>query len=484
MFEAGLGATFGTQRYYSMSPVSLAKNNAGYWSNDTTFIDAKSKFDRYDRENPFRYGYDLYGEKDGFVDGSDELPAQNPVLGYAYIQDRFELEDIVLNLGLRFDYFDSQTDILKDPANPFSGGSDPSDYDPGDFTKKEAEFHVSPRIGLGFPVTESTVFHAQYGKFVQNPRLIDLYSFKRQIDGLKNDSDYRLATGFIESEITTSYEIGFRQVLGSVAALNITAFYKNTQGLTNQGVQDYYKEPGGERFQYYTPTNQDFGTVKGFAFSLDVSRTSYTSVSLDYTFSIAEGTGSSTNSSYVAAFRNDNGEVPKVIAPLEFDQRHTGILILDFYVPKGELGWAEMLGANFLISFSSGRPYTPLETQNLLDNYTNWGNTKGYVNSSFGPGSFRVDFKLEKSFSIGSSTLITPYVWIENLFESINATEVWRSTGSAYTTDYLSTENGKTLSRQNGDDWVEDYRSLERDPGNFGIPRLIKLGLKINFASL
>ncbi|MCK7523177.1 MAG: hypothetical protein MZV64_38650 [Ignavibacteriales bacterium] len=28
------------------------------------------------------------------------------MIAYAYIQDRFELEDLVLNLGLRMDFFD------------------------------------------------------------------------------------------------------------------------------------------------------------------------------------------------------------------------------------------------------------------------------------------------------------------------------------------------------------------------------------------
>lgn len=482
LVEAGFGITYGTQRFYSIRPVSLGRDVRGYWSNDTTWVEPKTKQDRYERTNPYRYGFDLYGEKDGTA--GDQLDAQNPFLGYLYVQDRFELEDIVLNLGLRLDYFDSQADIIADPENPYSGGSDPTDFDPGDFKKKDTELLFSPRIGIGFPVTETTVFHAQWGRFVQTPRLIDLYSFQRGLDLLKQTSDFRLSTGYIENEITTQYEVGFRQILGNVAALNVTAFYKNTLGLANQAVQPYYRETGGEQLEYYTPTNQDFGTVKGFAFSLDVSRTSYTSLSLDYTFSIAEGTGSSTNSSYVAAFRNRTGEVPKVIAPLEFDQRHTGILILDFYVPKGELGWAQMLGANFLISFASGRPYTPLETQNLTQNDSNYGDTKGYVNSSFGPGTFRVDFKLEKSFQLGSTMLITPYVWIENLFDTVNEVVVWRSTGSAYTTDYLTTEEGKKTSLANGDDWTNDYLSKERDPANFGIPRLIKLGLKINFASL
>jgi hypothetical protein len=486
LFEAGIGGFYGTLRYYNIYPMSLAKNIREYTAPNGDIIPAKSKEARYDRANPYRYGYDLYGNINE-TDDPNSKP-KNPILAYAYVQDRFELEDLVLNLGLRVDYFDPQTDIIKDPANPYNGGTDPTGFDKGDFITKDSELHFSPRIGLGFPVTESTVFHAQYGKFIQEPRLIDLYSFmtgRYSLAGVGNESDYTLNNGYIESEITTQYEVGFRQILGdNMAAINITAFYKNTEGLTNTGVQYFYREVGGQRLRYFTPTNQDFGTVKGLAFSIDVSRLSYFSLSLDYTFSIAEGTGSSTNSSFVAAFRNNGDEVPKVIAPLDFDQRHTGIVIVDFFIPRGDLGWLEMLDLNFLVSFASGRPFTPLETQNLLEGSTNWGDTKGYVNSRFGPGTFKVDMKLQKSFPIGSSTTITPYLWIENLFGAENATSVWRSTGSPYTTDYLSTEEGQKLSKQNGEDWVNDYMSLERNPSNFGIPRLIKLGIKVNFAAL
>lgn len=478
LIESGAGFTYGNQRFYSIRPVHLAVGI----DDDTT---AGNRYDRYNREQPYRYGYNVYGDIDGTDEGDKQFPAKNPLLGYLYLQDRFELEDLVLNLGLRFDYFDSKSQIIKDPSNPWSGGTDPDDYDDGDFKDKPTEFHISPRIGIGFPVTESTVFHAQYGSFVQEPRLIDLYSFQEGLNLLKIRDGVSVVDGSIESEITTSYEVGLRQLLGSSASINLTAFYKNTTGQANRELVKYSKEPGGQLLDYYTTTNTDFGTVKGFAFSLDVAGNNYLSLSLDYTFSIAEGTGSASNSSFVAAFRNDGSEVPKVIAPLDFDQRHTGVMIVDFYVPKGDLGFFEMTGANFIISFASGRPYTPLTSQNLTaPGNTNWGETSGYVNSRFGPGTFRVDFKLEKSFNLGGSTLITPYLWIENLFDAVNEVTVWRTTGSAYSTDYLASEQGKTISRDRGQDWVEDYKSLERDPSNFGIPRLIKLGLKVNFASL
>ena len=39
-------------------------------------------------------------------------------------------------------------------------------------------------------------------------------------------------------------------------------------------------------------------------------------------------------------------------------------------------------------------------------------------------------------------------------------------------------------SQANGSDSTNDYMSLEKDPHNLSMPRLIKLSLKVNFTSL
>jgi outer membrane receptor protein involved in Fe transport len=481
LLEFGGGFNYNEMRYYSIgNPERLAYRNRDYIdaNGDTTL--ALSRQERYEGRHPNRYGYDLYGDETS----SGDLGPKNPILGYGYLQDRFELEDLVLNLGVRFDYFATRSKIFVNPELPYGGGSNPNDFDDGDFKTKDPEFYVSPRIGLGFPVTSTTVFHAQFGRFIQEPRLLDAILFETRGYLLQQTDNFQFNDGYINSEKTTQYEIGFRQILGNnAAALNITAFYKNIEGLTNTQARFWYRQDGGQQFIIFGATNSDFGTVKGLALTVDVPRVSYFSLSVNYTFSLAEGTGSSTNSSYVSAFRNVNGEIPKVISPLDFDQRHTGIVNLNFYVPEGDLGIFELTGVNVLFSFNSGRPYTPLETQDLTVDNTNYGQTKGYLNSAYGPGSFRVDLKLEKSFKFGN-TLITPYVWVQNLFDADNAVRVWRSTGSPYTTGYLETEAGKTKSIGYGEEWKQDYMSLERAPSNFGIPRLINLGLKVNFSNL
>ena len=475
LLEFGAGGNTHTVRNYAINPVSLAS------SKDT--LTADNRADIFALTRPSFYGYDVTGIETNSSDPDKFARPKEPVFAYAYLQDRFELEDLVLNIGLRVDYFDTKTDILRDPALPYAFG-DPDIFDAEDFVQKESEFEFSPRIGLGFPITETTVFHAQYGRFIQLPNLNDLYAGFFDYDVLITDDSRTVNAGGIISEKTAQYEIGFRQLLGSNAAMNITLFYKNIEGLVNRGLQFFQRVEGGERLQYFSPINTDFGTSKGLAFTLDVQRLSYFSLSLHYTFAIAEGTGSSTSSSATAVFRNINGEVPIVIAPLDFDQRHTGTLVADFFIPQGEAGILEMLNLNMILSFASGRPYTPLDFFDILSGNNGGPSTIGYVNSRNIPGTFRLDAKLEKSFTIGDHVFITPYLWVQNVFGTTNTVGVWRSTGDPFTTGWLNTEDGVLAVERNGEGFEQDYQSLERDPDNFGIPTMIRLGLKLNFTRL
>lgn len=480
LMEVGAGVSYDILRRYIILPAKLAENK-----------DRLTYEERAALRLPTLIGYDVTGKQsdvnsratiEGFeLDMSAE--PKTPITAYAYLQDRYELEDIVLNVGLRLDYFDSQQDMLRDEALPYAFGN-PDIFDSEDFVTKDPEIFISPRIGLGFPVTESTVFHAQYGKFIQRPNIVDVVTSVNDLSGLINDGNFGVNTGTVNSQVTTQYEIGFRQVLGDNAAgMNVTAFYKNTKGLVNDETIFFQRSIDGQRDRYYRPTNSDFGTVKGFALSLNVNSISYFALNVDYTFSIAEGTGSSTGSSTTAAFRNQNGETPKVIAPLDFDQRHTGVINMGFFVPEGDLGFLELTSLNLLYSFSSGRPYTPLESQNIVPGgASNLGNTKGYVNSAFGPGTNRLDLKLEKSFKLFDNFYLSPYLWVENVLGAENAINVYRSTGDPYSTGYLNTEEGKAKVLQTPG-YGDDYTALERDPFNFGIPRTIKLGIKVRFSN-
>lgn len=75
------------------------------------------------------YGYDYLGNKltgntqfeDFFTSKDDDgvrsfvAPAFNPIYGAAYIQDKFSFRDIIFRVGVRLDYYDANTKVLKDP---------------------------------------------------------------------------------------------------------------------------------------------------------------------------------------------------------------------------------------------------------------------------------------------------------------------------------------------------------------------------------
>ncbi|RMG34585.1 MAG: hypothetical protein D6732_10460, partial [Methanobacteriota archaeon] len=314
----------------------------------------------------------------------------------------------------------------------------------------------------------------------------DLYDSWVNLDDLEFIDGQGQNNGHLHSETTTQYEFGFKQQFGNQASLDITAFYKNVKGLTN--VTTITSKRGNTEFQYITTINADFGTVKGVASSFNLRRLGPVSLKLDYTLQLAEGTGSSQSSSFIATFRNPDNETPKVIAPLDFDQRHTLTANVDIRANKGEgptifgVKLLENSGANFLISFNSGRPYTPIASQNLLSGASLYGPVTQTINSAYAGGIFRIDMRLDKSFTFGKIR-IEPYLWVQNLLDRDNFNNVYRATGEPDDSGFLLTPEGQQTIRSNPDPeaFVADYKALERNPTNYGIPRLVRLGVRVKF---
>ena len=118
------------------------------------------------------FGFDEFGRQS---DGSGLEAPRHPVLASAYVQDKAEYADLVVNAGLRWDFFDADSWRFVDPAAP---SRDETAFTIDlDSMRPTRTFHeLSPRLGLSFPVSERTVFHVQYGRFSQMPALRDLFA--------------------------------------------------------------------------------------------------------------------------------------------------------------------------------------------------------------------------------------------------------------------------------------------------------------------
>jgi hypothetical protein len=279
------------------------------------------------------YGYDYYG---GELDSGENGPKE-PVFAAFYALDKIELEDLVINVGLRYDYINTNSKEFIDPSNIKFTSEGLIDQTSENLKDVSASKTVSPRIGFSFPVTDQTVFYAQYGVFVQQSRLRNIYlgnaTMSSQIKGGYAVSN---PVGFgLKPEKTIQYDFGFRQQLTDNVAFDITAFYKDIRDQIQQRMIP--AEFGAEHPAYYSWVNGDFATTTGASLSIVMRRTERIHLQANYTYSDARGTGSSPSSSFRALWLSptETPFLPKYPMTLDFDQTHRGSVNLDYRFGMG-----------------------------------------------------------------------------------------------------------------------------------------------------
>lgn len=450
-----------------------------------------------DTLNVDHYGYDRYGEETDYT-GEDawKNEPRTPVTFAAYLQDKFEWNDLVINAGLRFDYFNTNTKRLKSLNDPF-GYEDPTNTYPDSLTLEDledskAEYRLSPRIGVGFPVSDRTVVHLSYGTFFQRPKLdelyvgYDYYAYKVASGGYF----YPFGNPNLEPEKTIAYEFGVSHQLNENTAFEVAAYYKDISGLSQATTVTNTK---GSAKSYSAYQNEDFGTVKGLDFSLKMRRSRNIALDLSYTLSWASGTGSySTTQSNITWTLE---EAPRFANPLDFDQRHKFTGIVDIRFGKGEgpmignIFPLENAGANFIVNLSSGTPYTA--TVMPFDPVTLFAvspQPASGINSRYGPWMFRIDMKATKTLFFSNGINLDFYVWILNLLDRDNVLSVYESSGDALSTNWLVTQPGQDWIEANADvhdasglTGEEKYILASQNPGNYDIPRQVRFGIRMSF---
>lgn len=442
------------------------------------------RFQHFFPVNIFRSGADGYVDVDAYgysVPGDEHFAdldreAKHPTdLGF-YLQDKYEKDDFVLRTGIRFDYLDPNTEQVVNPNKPF--GVDNTTLDPEDLKASSTWSKVSPRIGVGFPVSEKSLFHANYGKFFQQPNLEDLYVSYKFLQHKVQTGGYFVPFGnpSLEPEETTAYEFGISRQVGPGATIDASLFYKDVQNLVQ--VQSVRSSPNG----YSSFENTDFATIKGFDLSFDMRRTNHIQTSVYYTLSFAKGTGSASQTARNAAWQST--ETPKLTSPLDFDQRHKLTLNVDWRTAKGEgpmLGAKtpfEKMGVNVLVNIASGLPFTAARSHDEVTLGAITPSLAGSLNDRNGPWTLRVDLKADRGFEIGRYKM-AGYVVVQNVFDKLNPTTVYQATGDALSTGWLADPVGEASYPSEEGQIL--YQLKQRNPNRFDVPRIVRFGLRTNF---
>lgn len=373
----------------------------------------------------------------------------------AYIQDKIELDYLVVNVGVRFDYFEPDGQILLDPdrINLLDGLFRP--FPDSLVADASAKFQLSPRVGISYPITDRGAIHISYGHFFQIPPFEFLYknpNFRIPLTGNFPEFVGRtIGNADLQPQRTVVYELGLQQALTDDLGFTITGYYKDIRNLLGQ---ELHIKNEFRKFGQFV--NRDFGQVRGLTFSLEKRMSNGLGANIDYTFQKAEGNASDPNDVFENSQASPPIESNKQLTPLDWDRTHS----LNFTVILGQPG--DYI-ASFIGQIGSGLPYTPA-FQNQRT---------GLENSDNKPTFFNVDFFLTKYLKFRNSKA-SIFLKVFNLFDRANERDVFADTGRAGST--LEVTRAQQAPR--GVNTVEEFFTR---PDFYTPPRRVVVGMSYSF---
>jgi len=377
---------------------------------------------------------------------------RNPREFSAYIQDKIELKDMIVNIGLRYDYFDSNWKIAADNKDRLLVSGKRESIDDLELNDATVKHQVSPRLGIAYPITDRGMIHFSYGHFFQIPPFAYLYS-NPEFEIVSGRFKSVLGNADLKPQQTVIYEIGLQQQVAEDVGIEAIAFYKDINDWLGTEVFELYTR--GDYYNRYATV--DFGNVKGFTLSVEKRRSGYFSGSIDYTYSVAEGNSSDPLSKFYDLQTVPPMESEKRVVPLNWDQTHT--LNLNVTVSKAR-DW----GVSLIGKIGSGLPYTPSRDAIRID----------AENSERKPSQMTFDLHVHKDFYFSKNVHATVFLKIYNLFDRMNEILVYSDTGRSTYALYPSTDHGDEFGRH----YLKDY--LMR-PNYYSGPRSVRCGMSLGF---
>jgi len=493
-----------TYSSYYLSTSAIKNINKGLDAGTFTQADLSSPSDElkeamslYNRNGSI--GYDDFGNEK--TDGLDA--PRHPFQQSFYVNDKYEAGDVVVSAGVRVDQFNNDDWKMTDPTNPPWDESNQGVI-AEEITDSDTKTSIQPRLGLAFPVSDKTVFHLQYGRYAQMPELRRPWASTRYMHLVWGGQNYTPdPMGFDLDPIeTTQYEVGLSYQFIADAALDMTAFAKNTTGQIViakrdeiDASQDGYHGAEAEG-PYYV--NGDFTTVNGLEFTLRTRRIGRLQTYAAYTWTDARGINTDPNTSAGNLSQDKLAAPPKMIMPLYYENRHRLNIAADFRFGEND-GLLNGLGVNLQYKLNSGHPFT-LSDGGMGQRSADAGalltdarsrEPQEPIGQSTTPWQSNVDLKVDYRLKLGPSE-VTLFAYVENFFNTKNVINVYSRSGNAYDDGFLTDPAlSSELVAANGATYVELYENVNlanrqhymADFGQdlFGTPKTVRMGVSVGF---
>lgn len=388
---------------------------------------------------------------------------RKPITIAGYIQDKIEYEKLIVNVGLRFDYFNPNSQIPADPMDPDI--SNPILDINRDLSRSEREeiwwkdvdpkYQVSPRIGVSYPVSEKGVIYFSYGYFFQMPSYEFLFTNSQILLSESSGVFGIFGNPDLKPERSTQYELGAKFEIFEGTGLEVTGFYKDTRDYVSSGVV----EPTYlSNVRYATWINRDYSISRGMTVALNQNISGRFNFGLDYTYNLVEGSNSDPAAEFnqaVAANNLTGQSLTKIIQPLDWDRSH----VINGTLFFSESNW----GANLVGRFLTGTPYTPSAPFRIRTGPN--ASVKDLRNTARYPSRFTIDLNTYYNFEIAGEQLRI-FMNIYNLLDNEIVNSLYTDSGTPERPLLMPTTYDQTYFE---------------DPSRYDEPRRIQLGIQFSF---
>ncbi len=402
-----------------------------------------------------------------------------PSTGAAYIQDKMSSFGLIVNAGMRLDwwfpgkYVDRavQDTMIVSPAL-----RDAYYRDSFNIFGQRGKAHLSPRLGISHPILDNAMLFYSYGHFSKLPQPQRVYAKLNSI----SQSTYQLfGNPNLNPETTVSYELGLRYEVTTNDVLTVTAYYRDIfDYISSLKITTTGRTSTQSYLMYF---NLDYARSRGIEIEYKKRAGKFFTADLTTSYSIATGKSSSPKDELLVA-RGQLAERSIKENYLSWDRPFRVALDLNFFAgPKDHhrfLGLTLPTDWDFYFRtfLQSGRRYT---TYTRIERQ---GEQTQYVANSMDPNSGLsqvwqwVDFSCKKYFRV-SGLRFSVFAEVTNLFNSKNSDIINPLTGRAY-------EYGDPVLDTWNDPLNPDPSPLQPfpfNPARYLEPRNVKMGVSFSW---
>ncbi len=453
----------------------------------TSFFDEKNKFKTgFEIQLQEMQVVDIYKPWVGKLGLNNDIYKVYPAMGALYAQDNINLSGMILNFGLRLDYWfpgKYVDDAVNNPLVVTIPEQTRKNYKRdtfGWFGNRRFKARLSPRLGISHPVSNNQMLFFSYGHFSKWPRPQFVYA---KLNPLNAQSSFqKFGNPDLNPETTVAYELGLKTQFTQNDVLTVTAYYKDIFDYVNTRTAKIRSARFATQ-NFITYVNADYARSRGIEIEFKKRMGNWFNGIANFSYAIITGKSSSADEGVLVLEGDLTESVKEEFMP--WDRPITASLSTNFYITKGQplfglgKGFLDDINIYLRFFFQSGKRYTPAI---FTGDYTTQGRPEYVYDlknrySKIGDPWSWIDLNFDKYFEIGELQFAFK-IEVNNLLDTKNSAIINPVTGRAY-------EWGDPVPLSWNDPRYPDLqlpiRPYAVNPARYLTRRNVKFGISIKF---